>query len=169
MMNEPRCSAGRGTINTARGWQLRPNWALGEISQSQVRDACDALRAAPKTALKIVVTHHPMLFPPDSPIGGQPRGGRPAATAMIGAGADIFLSGHLHVMEETRVHGPSGNTALALTSGTLCTRLRGEPAGFLVLERFADAQVSVERYAIEAGDIRRVSRDAISLDTIPAA
>ncbi len=153
------------TINTARGWQLRPNWALGEISERQLHEACDALRAAPESALKIVVTHHPLLFPPDSPIGGQTRGGKRAATRMIEAGADIFLSGHLHVMEETRVHGPE-QTAISLTSGTLCTRLRGEPAGFLMLERLSESSVAVERYAIQAGEVRRVSQDAITLDTM---
>lgn len=153
------------TINTARGWQLRPNWALGEIDDKQVRRACRALREAPKSSLKIIVTHHPLLFPPDSPLPGQTRGGKEAARRMIEAGADIFLSGHLHAMVETRVHGPE-HTALALTTGTLSVRLRGEPAGFLMLERLDERDVGVQRYAITEEGIKRVSDDRISLETI---
>jgi 3',5'-cyclic AMP phosphodiesterase CpdA len=155
------------TINTARGWQLRPNWALGAVSPRQLHEACDALEAAPAHALKVVVTHHPLLFPPDSPIPGQTHGGKRAARKMIEAGADLFLSGHLHVLLETRVRGPKC-TAVALSSGTLSVRLRGEPASFLMIDHVAQETIAVTRYAITEGEVKKVSEDSISLESMPA-
>lgn len=151
------------TINTARGWQLRPNWALGAISEDQINDAVRALEETPKDILKIIVTHHPMLFPEDSPIPGQTHGGKRAARKLIDAGAQIFLAGHLHVTQETRVRGPHG-AALALSAGTLSVRLRGEPNGFLVIERVDTNTVNVERYCIGDGQATKKSADTISLD-----
>jgi len=150
------------TINSARGWQMRANWALGAVSPHQVHAAARALKRAPVGALKIVVTHHPLLFPADSPISGQTHGGARAARALIGAGAQIFLAGHLHVTQEARLRGEHG-TALALAAGTLSQRLRGEPAGFQLLE-FADAAaVALTRYHIIDGDAVALRPDAIAL------
>src|SRR5262249_7481795 len=136
------------TINTARGWQMRPNWALGAISAAQLDEACDALAGAPVSALKIVVTHHPLLFPPDSPISGQTHGGKRAAPKLIAAGADLFLAGHLHVIQETRVRGPD-STAVALTAGTLSLRVRGnEPPSFLLIDHIGAGKIAVTRYGV---------------------
>ena len=150
------------TINSARGWQVRPNWALGAVSRHQIHDAARALRRAPVGALRIVVTHHPLLFPEDSPIHGRTRGGGHAARALIGAGAQIFLAGHLHVTQETRVRGDRG-TALALAAGTLSLRLRGEPAGFQLLEFTDAAAVAVTRYEIIGGEAVALRPDTIAL------
>ena len=150
------------TINTARGWQLRPNWALGAISRRQIDAAAHTLRETPRDVLKIVVTHHPLMFPRDSPIPGQTHGGAQAARDLIDAGAQVFLAGHLHVTQETRVRGPHG-AALALGAGTLSIRLRGEANGFLMLERVSAESLRVTRYVIVAGEAKPQGDDTISL------
>ena len=155
------------TINTARGWQLRANWALGAVSSRQLRAACAALAAAPPDALKVIVTHHPLLFPPDSPIGGQTHGGAHAARSLIAAGADLFLAGHLHVLQEPRVRGPR-STAVALTAGTLSQRLRGEPPAFLLVDYRDTHVIEVSRYAIADGAALKRSKDVMDLETMSA-
>jgi 3',5'-cyclic AMP phosphodiesterase CpdA len=150
------------TINTARGWQIRPNWALGAISRRQIEAAARALRETPRDVLKIIVTHHPLMFPEDSPVRGQTHGGARAARALIDAGAQLFLAGHLHVTQETRVRGPHG-AALALTAGTLSLRLRGEPNGFLMIERPGAQTIRLTRFAIADGAVTACGEDTMAL------
>jgi 3',5'-cyclic AMP phosphodiesterase CpdA len=137
------------TVNTARGWQLRLNWALGEIDSDQTARAANVLRDAPANALKIVVTHHPLIWPREPALTGDTRGGVKAAHTLIRAGAQLFLAGHLHVMRDVSF-GEDGRQALAVTGGTLCTRLRGDPQGFNVIVVNGE-DVRVERFGIEAG------------------
>ncbi|MGE3303732.1 MAG: metallophosphoesterase [Hyphomonadaceae bacterium] len=140
------------TLNSARGWQARLNWALGAINPLQTSRAARVLHRAPAGALKIVVTHHPLIFPPHPALTGRTHGGAAAMRALIEAGAHLFLAGHLHVLRDF-THTHAGRAALALTGGTLSARLRGDPQGFNVITHEA-AGVRVERFAIEAGVIR---------------
>jgi 3',5'-cyclic AMP phosphodiesterase CpdA len=88
--------------------------------------------------LKIVVTHHPFDLPAgfdEDDIVGR------AAEAMpqiADCGADVFLSGHLHVSHIThtaeRYKLDSGRSALVIQAGTATsTRGRGEANSFNVL------------------------------------
>ena len=55
-------------INTARRFLLSHwNWSHGSISRSQIEHARRQLARLPNRLLKIVVTHHPFLPPPDAP------------------------------------------------------------------------------------------------------
>ena len=153
------------TINTARGWQARPNWALGAISTAQRHHAVRLLRETPAHALKIIVTHHPLMFPPDSPLPGQTHGGKRAARRLLEAGAQIFLAGHLHTTMEATLHG----AALSLGAGTLSQRLRGEPPGFLMFERTSDTTLALERYIIADGEVQRFKVDNLTFGLAPSA
>lgn len=137
-------------INTARGWQMRLNWALGSISPAQTARAVGVLRRAAPGAVKIVVTHHPLIWPRDPALPGATHGGITAAKALVRAGAHLFLAGHLHVMRDTPF-SEDGRQALAVTGGTLCTRLRGDPQGFNVID-VSEGAVRIERYGIENGE-----------------
>ncbi len=67
------------------------------------------------------------------------------------AGANLFLAGHLHVMRDTpQTH--DGREGLHITGGTLCTRLRGDPQGFNVIE-LVDEVLTVERYGLINGAV----------------
>jgi 3',5'-cyclic AMP phosphodiesterase CpdA len=137
------------TINTARAWQLRLNWALGSIARAQVWRAMQVLAKAPRDALKIIVTHHPLIWPIDPALPGGTHGGHGAVRNLIGAGAHLFLAGHLHVMRDT-AETEAGREALLITGGTLCTRLRGDPQGFNVIEVNGDV-LTLERHGLVGG------------------
>lgn len=137
------------TINTARAWQLRLNWALGAIARAQVWRAEQVLAKAPRDALKIIVTHHPLIWPIDPALPGATHGGRRAVRKLMGAGAHLFLAGHLHVMRDT-AETENGREALLVTGGTLCTRLRGDPQGFNVIA-LDGGVLSIERYGLLDG------------------
>jgi len=118
-------------VNTARAWQFRLNWAQGEISRGQTAIAAAELQRAAPGALRIVISHHPLHWPNDAPIKGMTRGGLSGLRKLADAGAELFLSGHLHFASarlfETR--------ALSITSGTLSRRVRHEPCAFTVIRR----------------------------------
>lgn len=130
-------------INTARGVQLRLNWALGAVSRRQVDAAAAVLGEAGSDALRIVASHHPLIWPKQAPIGGRTRGGARAAAALVKAGADVFLSGHLHAASAWPI-ALGGRRAVSVSAGTLSTRLRDEPGGFTLIRHAGPAIVEVE-------------------------
>ena len=148
-------------INTARGMQLRLNWALGAISRGQSTRAARVLAPASPNALRIVATHHPLIWPEQSPIIGDTRGGARAMARLVNAGARLFLSGHLHASIVATVHTKNG-AAISVSAGTLSARLRGEPPSFNRLSRaLGDAVLNVEQLniidgAVEVANIARM-------------
>jgi predicted phosphodiesterase len=112
--------------------------------------------------LKIVVTHHPLIWPADPALPGATHGGPAAVRKLISAGADLFLAGHLHVMRDT-MEKEGERKALLVTGGTLCTRLRGDPQGFNIIEREGD-NVCIKRYAITVGEASLIATRRASLD-----
>jgi len=134
-------------VNTARPWQFRLNWAQGEISRGQTAIAAADLQKAAPGALRIIITHHPLDWPNDAPIKGLTRGGPRGLRKLADAGAELFLSGHLHFASsrlfETR--------ALSVTSGTLSQRLRHEPCAFSVIRRPSPNTIETEVVHIVQG------------------
>jgi 3',5'-cyclic AMP phosphodiesterase CpdA len=119
-------------VNTARSWA----WGEGRINASQVERILARLNAAPRTATRIVVTHHPFDLPPgvrETRLVG--RAGA-AMARLATAGADLFLSGHLHVSHVSRSaerYRIAGHSALIVQAGTVSMRGRGEEPSFNVL------------------------------------
>ncbi len=116
-------------VITARGVQLRGNWAHGAISPGQTRAAVTELQKSAPGALRIFVCHHPLDWPYDAPIKGRTWGGRRAQGKLIDAGVRLFLSGHLHFASARLVR----RRALSVTSGTLSQRVRHEPCAFTAI------------------------------------
>jgi 3',5'-cyclic AMP phosphodiesterase CpdA len=148
-------------INTARPWQFRLNWAQGEISRGQTAIAAAELQRAAPGALRVIVTHHPLDWPNDAPIKGITRGGKRGLEKLIDAGAELFLSGHLHFASARLV----GNRALTVVSGTLSKRVRHEPCAFTVIRRpLADVIETEVVYIVggvcETASIRQSRLDA---------
>ena len=126
------------TLNTARGWQLRRNWALGSVNRRQLEDVAALFAAAAPGALRMLVCHHPLARPPNSPLPGETRRGAMAAEALARMGVDLVLSGHLHMpFARPLPHGDGATWAIG--AGTLSRRERGFPASFTVL-RLGGAQ-----------------------------
>lgn len=152
-------------VNTARAWQFRFNWAQGEISRGQTAIAAGELQKAAPGALRIVMTHHPLDWPNDAPIKGMTRGGQRGLLRLIDAGAELFLSGHLHFASARLV----GTRALAITSGTLSKRVRHEPCAFTVIRRPAPHIIEVEVMHINGGVAETASKRQFLLNTPPLA
>ena len=124
-------------INTARGLQLRLNWSKGEVTARQTAEASRRLAGAGDGALKILVTHHPLVETPGGPMTGRVRGGPRAARRLTEAKVDLLLSGHLHAPFAHPLAFGDRRTYAAGAS-TLSTRERGAAPGVNVVE--ADAE-----------------------------
>lgn len=152
-------------INTARGLQLRMNWAQGAISHRQVEIAYAELAKAAPGALRIIITHHPLDWPNDAPIHGATIGGLAAQQALIGAGAELFLSGHLHFASARLI----GTGALSITSGTLSRRVRHEPCAFTVVRRPEPNVIEAEVMHVVQGVVQSASKRHFRLSAPPLA
>ncbi len=138
-------------INTARSLTIKD----GTISDEQIAAACEKMSALPDQILKIIVTHHPFDLPEnhldeDDIINNA----KAAIREFVGCGADVFLSGHLHVSSISETAGryrlESGHSALVIQAGTATsTRGRGEANSFNVLE-FDAPRLNIERYECES-------------------
>lgn len=127
-------------VNTARAWQFRFNWAQGEISRGQTAIAAAELQKAQPGALRIIITHHPLEWPNDAPIKGITRGGTRGLARLVDAGAELFLSGHLHFAHARLV----ATRAVTICSGTLSKRVRHERPAFTVIRRPQASIIEVE-------------------------
>jgi 3',5'-cyclic AMP phosphodiesterase CpdA len=119
-------------VDTTRSW----TWGEGRINASQVDNILVRLNAAPPSVTRIVVTHHPFDLPPgvrEKRLLGRARA---AMARLATAGADLFLSGHLHVSHVSRSaerYRIAGHSALIVQAGTVSLRGRGEEPSFNVL------------------------------------
>jgi 3',5'-cyclic AMP phosphodiesterase CpdA len=135
-------------INTARSLTFKG----GRINELQVEAARQRLRGLPERVTKVLVTHHPFDLPeghPDDDLVGRAR---MAMEAFVACGADVIVSGHLHVSHtghtSIRYRIP-GRSALLVQAGTATsTRERGEPNSFNVL-RIDRPRIIVERHVFD--------------------
>lgn len=79
-------------LNTARSLA----WKEGRISVEQITEMENKLCPFPDDRLKIVVTHHPFLPPPDSKAIKLVGRSRLALDVIDKCNADLLLAGHLH-------------------------------------------------------------------------
>jgi 3',5'-cyclic AMP phosphodiesterase CpdA len=132
--------------NTTRSFTIKD----GGLRPSDVRRVSRLLGEARDEAVRVVVCHHPF----DQP---ETRSGRwtwPAAdaqavTTLIERGADVFLTGHLHLtyVGHTAIrYQVEGRAAIVVEAGTATShRGRGEVNSFNVL-RVDGHRVRVERH-----------------------
>ena len=119
-------------VNTARSFAR----GEGRINAPQVAEALARLATAPPDAIRIVVTHHPFDLPPgvrETRLVGRAR---MAMARFATAGADLFLSGHLHlshISHSAERYRIAGHSALIVQAGTVSVRGRGEEPSFNVL------------------------------------
>ena len=101
----------------------------GTIRPPDLRHAAEALRRADADAVKIVVAHHPFEYPDDASTRSQKAAVIRALKALADAGADVFLTGHLHLGytgQTAARYRISGRTAVIVEAGTATsTRRRG--------------------------------------------
>jgi 3',5'-cyclic AMP phosphodiesterase CpdA len=132
-------------LNTARSLTFKD----GRVSEEQVGHVHDLLAGVPGSAMKIVVTHHPFDVPETEDQGEIVGRARMALEGFARCGADILLSGHLHVsnaVETGTRYRLEGWSALVVQAGTATsTRTRGETNSFNVLH-IDGGRVSIVRH-----------------------
>jgi 3',5'-cyclic AMP phosphodiesterase CpdA len=131
--------------NTTRSFTIKD----GGLRPADVRHLSNVLEQVPATAVRIVVCHHPF----DPPAGRRRRWTAPApdvqaVNTLVARGADIFLTGHLHltyVGHTATRYQISGRSAIVVEAGTATSvRGRGEVNSFNFLRIDGD-RVVVER------------------------
>jgi 3',5'-cyclic AMP phosphodiesterase CpdA len=144
--------------NTTRSFTIKD----GGLRPEDVRHLSAVLDAVAADAVRIVVCHHPF----DAPAGRSGRWTAPAPDAeavntLVARGADIFLTGHLHltyVGHTATRYQIRGRSAIVVEAGTATSvRGRGEVNSFNLLRVDRD-RVVVERLDWDA----RRSRFAVA-------
>jgi len=137
-------------LNTARGWQARSNWAEGSV---RLDDLQEAIADADHDGLSALVCHHPFLSPPDAPMRTVTRRGARASEMLEASGASVLLTGHVHAPSATLWRTERGGY-LAISAGTLSTRLRAAPPSFNMLT-VSEGGLAAEVTVFERGSFSR--------------
>jgi 3',5'-cyclic AMP phosphodiesterase CpdA len=147
-------------VNTARSLTVKD----GAINEQQINGIREKMCGLNNRMLKIVVTHHPF----DLPEGFDERdivdNAEKAMPKIADCGADVFLSGHLHVSHITstakRYKLDSGRSALVIQAGTATsTRGRGEANSFNLIE-FEHPRLIVKRLECETAKMGFAAQQA---------
>jgi len=133
-------------VNTARSLTIKD----GRINDKQVAEILNRLDPLDEGVLKIVVTHHPFDLPAGFDEGDIVDRAAEMMPQIAESGADIFLSGHLHMSQISnsahRYRLDSGRSALIIQAGTAAsTRHRGETNSFNLID-IERPFITVKRY-----------------------
>lgn len=136
-------------VNTARSLTIKD----GRINEKQVAEIRSKMCELNDKMLKIVVTHHPFDLPDGFDEDDIVDNADEAMPRIADCGADVFLSGHLHVSHIThtaeRYKLDTGKSALVIQAGTATsTRGRGEANSFNLIE-FEHPRLIVKRLECE--------------------
>ncbi len=134
-------------LNTARGWQVRANWAEGRVNLGDL----EALASfpSPDDATRIIVTHHPFMSLAGAPLTTSTKRGMRASLILAESPVPVLLCGHVH-MPCTEIVRSGGGAYLAITAGTLSNRLRSHPPAFNIVD-VDQRRIAVENYSLQNG------------------
>ena len=133
-------------VNTARSLTIKG----GRVNESQIEELRSRMCAFGERVLKIVVTHHPFDVAEGEDENAIVGRARLALPLLASCGAEVFLSGHMHVSHvgdsARRYELPGGYSALIVQAGTaISSRSRGEANSFNVLE-FEHPALTIHRH-----------------------
>lgn len=118
-------------LNTARGWQARSNWAEGSVRLRHL-DTILKRNTGPDI-FRVLACHHPFRSPKDAPLRTRTRRGAAASDMLAQSEVSVLLTGHVHTPHAELIEEPNGRY-LAISAGTLSTRLRNAPPAFNSLD-----------------------------------
>lgn len=116
-------------LNTSRGWQAKTDWSLGIVDMEKLAEVTAQLKATSTSTIKMLAVHHPLIYPPSSPLQKETERGAQALSYLSEQNIDVVLSGHVHapfVLERQ----PDETEIMSIGSGTLSVRRRDRPASF---------------------------------------
>lgn len=144
-------------LNSARRAGPSLDWSEGRLSARQIQFAAEAIGKAPMGAARIVGLHHPVLQGPGRAGAAVVGGAQGALAAFARAGADLVLTGHVHIAD-AGIHAINGRALIIARAGTATsTRLRGEAASFNVIE-IASEEACIDVLAFADTGYRSIKR-----------
>ncbi len=132
-------------VNTARSL----TWKNGRINTRQIEDLRERMCPLPVNVTRIVVTHHPVDLPEGYHHRNLVGSARLAFEQWAHCGADLLLSGHLHIADSilTLDRYAGRRQAIVIHAGTATsTRGRGTPNSFNAIRIEGRGSVTVTKW-----------------------
>jgi len=107
-------------VKTTRRWQH----VDGHLSTAQIDRVARRMQDAAPGQLRVVVTHQPLVVGRERDRKDLVRGHERAIAAWSEAGADVVLSGHIHLPQRHRVGGPARRMWCVLAGTATSSRVR---------------------------------------------
>lgn len=141
-------------VNATRPWRHKD----GEVSAAQIDFVAQRLRCAVPRQLRVVAVHQPLAVIRDSDRANLLHGHRHAAERWADAGADLILSGHIHLPYVRMLHNRQSafrRPVWAVSAGTaISRRVREGGPNSVNLIRYDPTQAAraciVERWDFDA-------------------
>ena len=148
-------------LNTARGWQTRMNWAEGRVNLDDLDRAIDH---SDDDVLHIVACHHPFVSPTMAGLQTETKRGQEASRRIADSPVQILMTGHVHTPHAELIRDGAGGY-IAITAGTLSTRLRAQPPAFNILS-VRDGIAALNVQSFRDGQFHESTHGSWDLETL---
>jgi 3',5'-cyclic AMP phosphodiesterase CpdA len=153
-------------VHSARAWRH----VVGHVGLAQAERAAAWLAQGPPSALRVVVTHHPLLVADADDAAQRVRGADAALQSWLRAGVHVVLGGHIHrpyFLPLAAAPSARGHGLWVAQAGTAVSRRLRPPYPHSVnlLRSTAPARWQLERWNLELGHSEFTRRETQALHT----